>query len=504
MGRYGQNGRTGAFLAVNNGTVEGCVAEVSFSAPGNGAGFVYENNARISNSVSLRCIRGKRAKGFYVRNSGTITESGYLASRNARRKGKSGVYEYVFGNAELYIPDNTPKAEIRQKLGLDRLWKESSEREGLLPDFTANRQDVLADSDKRICIETADDLTDLIDSVNSGDKRAASAHYLLVNDINMKGARLAPIGDSERCPFSGKFDGNGKTICNFTVDCRDNEVGGFFGYTQNAEVANLALDYILKGSGSVTVGGMAGVVAGGSFVNCQVRLAMSTGMYSGGFCGKNSGIIRNCYAGGKLTPPVSVLPWLISCSAVLLALLITGSVILIKKLTGDVAFNPEVIDPNQVPVKKPSGDTDPPPAGTNRISLELNHEIYISASTMVGQMDYVNPHRSTQDVVIRLCISDATLKKAGYDLIACGVRTQAEMNAEDYVPEKAFTVLYRSQRLQIGYKLGYCKLSPLPNGETLKVGTYDMVMMIDAYDPKTNEKSIVNAQAETTIHVVDR
>ena len=63
-------------------------------------------------------------------------------------------------------------------------------------------------------------------------------------------------------------------------------------------------------------------------------------------------------------------------------------------------------------------------------------------------------------------------------------------------------MLYRSQRLQIGYKLSYCKLSALPNGETLKVGNYEMVMMIDAYDPKTNEKSIVNAQAMTTIHVV--
>ena len=33
---------------------------------------------------------------------------------------------------------------------------------------------------------------------------------------------------------------------------------------------------------------------------------------------------------------------------------------------------------------------------------------------------------------------------------------------------------------------------------------YEMIMMIDAYDPKTNEKAIVNAQAMTTIHVVDR
>lgn len=36
-----QNGRVGAFLAVNNGTVKGCVADIAFSAKNGGAGFVY-------------------------------------------------------------------------------------------------------------------------------------------------------------------------------------------------------------------------------------------------------------------------------------------------------------------------------------------------------------------------------------------------------------------------------------------------------------------------------
>lgn len=132
---------------------------------------------------------------------------------------------------------------------------------------------------------------------------AAGAHYILACDINMRGAKLKPIGDSENYPFRGKFDGNGKTISNFTVDRRGAEYGGFFGCTENAEVANLALDYILKGSGGVNVGVMAGNISGGSFTNCQVRLSMSPGMCSGGFCGKNSGIIRCCYAGGKIAPP---------------------------------------------------------------------------------------------------------------------------------------------------------------------------------------------------------
>lgn len=504
MDRYRQNGKTGSFLAVNNGSVEGCVADISFLARNGGAGFVYENNAKITNSSSVRCVKGKYAKGFYVRNGGTITACGYIAGKSAHKIGKDGTDEYIFGNPELYISSETPTEEIHQKLGLASVWKNESAKNGkFVPDLAANRCGLFAEEENIIVIQTADDLKQMIEAVNSGDKNALRAHYQLADDINMRGARLHPIGD-ESYPFAGLFDGNGKTVSNFTIDCRGGEYGGFFGCTKNAKVANLSLDYMLKGKGGVTVGGMAGSIMGGSFENCQVRLAMSPGMCSGGFCGKNSGTIRNCYVGGKIAPPVPLLPWLIPSLAVLLALLTVGSVILVKKLTGNVPFRPEIIDPNQVPVPKPNQPEDPPPAGSNRISLELNHEVYVSATTMVGQMDYVNPHRSTQDVVIRLCISDAELTKAGYDLVACKVRTKKELSAEGYNPEKSYTVLYSSQRLQIGYKLGYCKLSPLPNGETLKVGDYEMIMMIDAYDPKTNEKAIVNAQAMTTIHIVDR
>ena len=61
MSQYSQNGRTGSFLAVNNGTVEGCIADIAFSCKNIGAGFVYENNAQIVSSASVKCIKGKSA-----------------------------------------------------------------------------------------------------------------------------------------------------------------------------------------------------------------------------------------------------------------------------------------------------------------------------------------------------------------------------------------------------------------------------------------------------------
>lgn len=505
LSNYRQSGRAGSFLAVNNGTVEGCVANISFAPKGAGGGFVFENNAKIISSVSSKCIRGKLAKGFFVKNSGTVTASGYIAGKNARKVGKDGTEEYVFGNKEYYISSDEGADKIRKRLELDGKWNFESESGGkLAPDMEKNKCEVLGKGVSVIRIETAQDLKDMIENVNSGDKNAVCAQYLLVNDINMKGAKLTPIGETEEHPFSGIFDGNGKKIENFTIDCRNTEYGGFFGCTKDAEVANLSLDFVLKGNGCVTVGGMVGSVIGGSFENCRVSVSMTPGICCGGFCGRNSGLLRNCYVGGNMSHGIPTLAWVIPGTAALLALLTISTVMLVKKLTGNVGFNPEIIDPNQVPITKPSKKEDPPPAGTNRISLELNHDIYVRASTMVGEMDYVNPHRSTQDVVLRLCISDAELKKAGYDLVACKVRTQSEIDAEGYNPEKAYTVFYSSQRLQIGYKLSYCKLSHLPNGEPLKVGDYSAFMMIDAYDPVTNEKAIVNAQAVTTIHILDQ
>ena len=120
----------------------------------------------------------------------------------------------------------------------------------------ANKEELPVTDGLAIRIETADDLKHMIEAVNSGDRNAADAHYVLAGNINMKGAKLTPMGDSESYPFSGIFDGSGYTISNFTIDCHGAEYGGFFGCTKNAKVANLALDYILKGKGGVTVGGV--------------------------------------------------------------------------------------------------------------------------------------------------------------------------------------------------------------------------------------------------------
>ena len=501
MGIHKQGGRTGAFAGVNSGIIEGCVSNVRVDFGAGGAGFVYENSGIIRSSLSVKGVKKKGAKGFFARNSGNIEKCAYIAGKGAKAIGKDGVEIYKYGNREQYISSDTPPEAVFDALQLNAFRKSSGNDRSFEPDIQANMISLPENGETVVELRTAAELKEMIEKINSGDRAAAKASYRLMNDINMKGARLEPIGISETMPFSGSFDGNGKTISNFTVKCDISDAAGFFGYTKKAVVANLTLDYILKGSKSVVAGGMAGEISGGEFLNCKVLVGVSAGRCTGGFAGKNSGHIRNCYAGGKISG-VFPLPWLLAGSTLLLALLVSGGVTYVVKITKS-PYKPIIIDPNQVPVIS-TEPVEPPPAGTSRISIELNQDIYIAASSMVGQMDYVNPRRSTQDVVIRLCITDAELVKRGYDLVACKVRTQAQLSAADYDPEKSYTELYRSGRLQIGYKLSVCKLSPLPNGENLSIGDYDMVMLIDAYDPETNEKSIVNAQAITTIHIVNQ
>ena len=81
---------------------------------------------------------------------------------------------------------------------------------------------------------------------------------------------------------------------------------------------------------------------------------------------------------------------------------------------------------------------------------------------------------------------------------------QAALEAEKgYDAETSYQELYRSGRIEIGYEIEAAKLSALSDGSYLPIGDYEMIVAIDAYDPETNEKSVVNAQAPITVHIVN-
>jgi hypothetical protein len=166
------------------------------------------------------------------------------------------------------------------------------------------------------------------------------------------GQGLSPIGNQDE-PFSGNFDGNGKTISNLSIDRSSTANIGLFGYTENATISDLhLLDFAISGgnytgglvgnastgsnisdcsaSGEVTGLYFVGSVTGGcdatingsygsGIVNGVYYLGGFTGMaigtisnsyansqvngdnYIGGFVGQfRSGLITNCYSTGKV------------------------------------------------------------------------------------------------------------------------------------------------------------------------------------------------------------
>lgn len=493
------NYRIGSFAAVNTGKISGCSANLKFKTKHGGAGFVHDNRGEILNCFSGKPPRGQgKLAGFVSRDSGYIKNCGFVANGRAKKVESAANQKQTksFQDFHLFLGSNLSTEEIYKQLELQTVWKNDS-MDSLEPDMKLNHVSVTS-ATTAIEIDSADKLLEIISAVNDGDAAAASAHYILTDNINMHGKTIDPLGRSEMTAFRGILDGNGKTIANFVINGKGCEYAGFIGVAMGAQVINLELDCILKSHTGKVTGGMVALNHNSLFENCVVCISLNPGICSGGFVGKNGGTIRNCYVCGKISFPIILWPlWLIP----LLLLLLLALLLLLKDRSGDVGYVPEIIDPNAAPVFRPD-DIPKPEAGTSRISFEVFQEIYVGAETMVGEMGYVNPARATQDVVVRICISDSELTAAGYDLTATGVRTAEELAAAGYVPEEAFTELYRSGRIEIGYGIDNCKLSPLPNGEKLKIGEYEMVIFIDSYDPETFEKSIINANVPIAVHIV--
>lgn len=497
-----ENYRIGSFVAVNTGKIIGCSANTSFKSKNSGSGFVYDNKGEIQHSVSVKLIRGNHnLAGFVFRDNGIIQNSGFLGkvknNTNQNSKAKGSKLKYI--DEHLLIDDSMPVEQIYQQLELDTVWNNKSHT-SLEPSFKDNYVEYAADEQRDVIeISDAQTLLDIIRDINDGDESAAKSHYVLTANINLGGKVIHPIGASEYNAFRGIFDGRGKCISNFRIKAKGLQCAGFFGFVKDAKVLNLKIDCIVDGTDGGTVGAMVGVNSNGHFVNCAVFTNMKPGICSGQFVGKNGGVIINCYVCGKIGFPILLWPFVLAAILLLLLLLIPLGIRIFKD---DGGYVPEVIDPNQVPIIE-KDNIGKPAEGTSRISFEVNHEVYIGASTGVGQMGYRNPARATQDVVVHIVISDSELVKAGYDLTAIGVRTAEEMAAAEYNASTAYTELYRSGLVQIGYAIDNCKLSALPNGEMLNIGSYEMLLLIDGYDPETHERAIINTNVPITIHVVE-
>ena len=132
------------------------------------------------------------------------------------------------------------------------------------PNSGKNNKEVLANKFKNILNEYGYEV-DIIFTKYAGHAKKIMTE--LSDDIDLNGAKIKPIGNSER-PFSGEFDGNGCKISNFSVIADSDSYNvGLFGKCQNAQLSNIEI-YNAHILGGQQVGGIVGLARDSKFDNC--------------------------------------------------------------------------------------------------------------------------------------------------------------------------------------------------------------------------------------------
>ncbi|MFR7473947.1 MAG: hypothetical protein ACLUVV_04715 [Christensenellales bacterium] len=102
----------------------------------------------------------------------------------------------------------------------------------------------------------------------------------MMEDIDLSGVDFAPIG-SEEIPFTGRFDGNGKTLSNLTIERGAASRNlGLLGCIKGAEIVNLTLE-----NAQVTGGSRIGTLVGAALADAA---------------GGKANLIGNCHATGTV------------------------------------------------------------------------------------------------------------------------------------------------------------------------------------------------------------
>ncbi|MBN1787166.1 MAG: hypothetical protein JW806_02090 [Sedimentisphaerales bacterium] len=133
------------------------------------------------------------------------------------------------------------------------------------------------------------------------DYQAWDEHYILINDLDLNGVELKPVGHYyER--FEGVFNGNGHLISNLTIYNKyDGRVGLFGCIGPNSVVKDLGVEDA-DITGMSALGALVGINAGGKIVDCystgSIKNSCSShGGYVGGLVGySDGGSIINCYS----------------------------------------------------------------------------------------------------------------------------------------------------------------------------------------------------------------
>lgn len=171
-------------------------------------------------------------------------------------------------------------------------------------------------------IASAEDLAAFAQAVNDGSSLTpfmVDGVVVLLNDIDASSIKeWTPIGTASN-PFSGNFDGKGRTIrnINWTINATNYADAGLFGYTKGASILGLNVGdagnkITVKGNAAgLNAGVIVGNAVGGSLTGCSNYTDL---VYEGnpsggaiclaGICGRSSATLTSCTNKGNVLSPV--------------------------------------------------------------------------------------------------------------------------------------------------------------------------------------------------------
>ena len=155
-------------------------------------------------------------------------------------------------------------------------------------------------ADDPYLIYTAEDMATF-----AATRKDQSKHFRLMDDVDLgayTGTEYPSLGINWGRQFTGVFDGNDRTISNFTYMCADVNCVGLFGNVgEDGRIENLGLiDPNIMAIGCAYVGALAGECRG-TIVDCYVVDANVSGMFRVGGLAGSCWSLSNCHVDGNVT-----------------------------------------------------------------------------------------------------------------------------------------------------------------------------------------------------------
>lgn len=484
----------GGFCGLNSGSISDSYSISELSQAKHKGGFCFKNLGEIHKCFSISSVKKVILNTFFHENNGIITYS----FNGVESQSQHRVSNIHVNNDVNFCDFSTTKiSELKEILDLEfnDFWHEHKDSDNLLSlelknDFYDCSKNVENTDSQPIFIRTKEDLFSISDKIKNGDVVAASSYYVLENDIDLKGKSWNPIG-TVLSPFSGIFDGNGHKIYNFKVIDKELVFAGFFGVVENALIANLQIDGIVK-TGKYS-GGFIGMSKNSKIYSCSAVAQVIGKDIIGGFVGNNNkGIIKGCYFNGKIKKPFPLI-W-IMLIPLLIAMILIGLYIL-NPMKNKSTFNNVPIDPYSAKTT----NIEPYKGEKNKASFSFSDVVEFidgKADVKFGSIDSTN-----QSMTIKIQITDQELvKKIGKT--GRTSKEQAELDSnENYDPSNTRVTISESGLVLPGYSLKKLVLNTLPDGTTLPNGMYNGIAFLNFFNSETNEKAIINSQIPVAVIV---